>query len=101
MIRLPDIDKKLKRFIFLARAWFWAAVHSPDFQACKLFFEHPPVSVEVYFSMTSYEFLLIQITFSRPKLSLYIPWNVRTSFIKSREELGEIISESSIDDIPF
>lgn len=100
-MRFTEIVKKLKQVIFLIKVWFWAAVHSSHFHECNLLLCPPPVSVAVHLSITSYEFLLIQIAFNRPKLSLYIPWYVCASFRRDGREQYEIVSEPSIDDIPF
>ncbi|MBW4568055.1 MAG: hypothetical protein KME31_08530 [Tolypothrix carrinoi HA7290-LM1] len=100
-MKISEIVKKLKRLHLLTRIWFWAAARSPHFQECELGFDHSPIEVDVCWSKYSYEFLLIQITFNRPKLSLSIPWYIYQDFIKARRKEGEIIEEQLIDNIPF
>lgn len=100
-MKISQIVKKLKRGLLLTRIWFWAAARSPHFQECQLYFDRPPIEIEVCWSKYSYEFLLIQITFNRPKLALNIPWDICLTFIEDRRKQGEIIDEQSIDDIPF
>jgi hypothetical protein len=100
MMRLPDIDKKLKQALLLARVWFWAAMHSPNFQGCQLYLSRPPIRMSVYWVGSSYGYLLIQISLHCLKLSLDIPWHVYSAFVKARKEQGEIIPDPN-DDIPF
>ncbi|GAX43435.1 hypothetical protein NIES4075_44480 [Tolypothrix sp. NIES-4075] len=96
-----QIVKKLKRWLLLTRIWFWAAINSPYFRDCELSFDHPPIEVDVHWSKYGYEFLLIQISFLRPKLSLSIPWSTCLDFIEARAKEGEFIEEQLIDGIPF
>lgn len=100
-MEVTETKKKLKRSLLLLRIWFWAAVRSPYFHYCQLYFDHPPIQVDVCWSKHNYEFLRIQIVFNRPKLNLSIPWTICLDFIKARKESGEIIQEETIIDIPF
>ncbi len=97
-MKLTEIKKKFKRSHFLAKLWFWAAVHSPDFKECQFLLYRFPITVLVDRRTWGSTFLSIIIDFNHLEWDMFIPSDVYSAFEKVHK-IQEVSEHITHDDL--
>lgn len=79
--RKPSLSERINALILHLRLWMWAAVHDKDFWQFEIGFSKI-ISITANYYPSSFEFLLITISFKKPILYMFEPMLVVGRFCR-------------------
>ena len=88
--RKPSLSERINAFILHLRLWMWAAVHDKDFWQFEIGFSKI-INVTANYYPSSFEFLLITISFNKPIFYMFEPGLVVNRFCREFDISDDIL----------